>query len=42
VPLSSYATTTSYGLYKLEMAVIIDLRMLVSYFYFLINHIELS
>jgi hypothetical protein len=32
VPLSSNATTTSYGLYKLEeMVVIVDLRMLVRY-----------
>jgi hypothetical protein len=36
------AATTSHGLYKLEMVVIVDLRMLVLYFYFLINHIELS
>ncbi len=42
VPLSSNATTTSHGLYKLEMVVIVDLRMLAMYFYFLINHIELS
>ena len=42
VPLSSSATPTSHGLYKLEMVVIVDLRMLVSYLYFLINHIELS
>ena len=42
VPLSSNATTTSHGLYKLEIVVIVDLRMLAMYFYFLINHIELS
>jgi hypothetical protein len=42
VPLSSNAATTSCGLYKPEMVVIVDLRMLASYFYFLINHIELS
>ena len=42
VPLSSNATTTSHGLYKLENVVIVDLRMLAMYFYFLINHIELS
>ena len=42
VPLSSNATTTSHGLYKLESVVIVDLRMLAMYFYFLINHIELS
>ena len=42
MPLSSNATTTSHGLYKLESVVIVDLRMLAMYFYFLINHIELS
>ena len=42
VPLSSNATTTSHGLYKLKIVVIVDLRMLAMYFYFLINHIELS
>jgi hypothetical protein len=40
VPLSSNATTTGHGLYKLEMVVIVDSRMLVLYFYFLINHIQ--
>ena len=42
MPLSSNGTTTSHGLYKLEIVVIVDLRMLAMYFYFLINHIELS
>jgi hypothetical protein len=32
VPLSSNATTTGHGLYKLEMVVIVDLRMLAMYF----------
>jgi hypothetical protein len=42
VPLSSNATTTGHGLCKLEMVVIVDSRMLVLYFYFLINHIQFN
>ena len=34
------ATTASHGLYKLEIVVIADSRMLALYLYFLINHIQ--
>ena len=42
MPLSSNATTASHGLYKLEIVVIADSRMLALYLYFLINHIQFS
>ena len=38
--MSSNATIASHGLYKLEIVVIADSRMLALYLYFLINHIQ--
>jgi hypothetical protein len=42
VTLSSNGTTTSHGLYKLEIVVIVDSRVLDLYLYSLINNIQFS